>query len=248
MRSVTARHQGADASATDTGRGWEAELRAGSGRLDATAAAALLRDLADRIAGVGGGVLRWRVAAATPEHDRIATAAGLARVRELWQMRRALPLDLPADLPTRAFRPGVDDDAWLEVNNRAFAWHPDQSRWTPDDLAAPLAEPWFDPAGFLLHEEGGRLAGFCWTKEHRELDPPMGEIFVIGVDPVFHGRGLGRRLVVAGLAHLAGRGLPTAMLFTEHDNAAAVGLYRSLGFEVHHADRVYERPVPPAVG
>ena len=39
-------------------------------------------------------------------------------------------------------------------------------------ILAHEAEPWFDPAGFLLHEVDGRLAGFCWTKIHETTDPP----------------------------------------------------------------------------
>jgi mycothiol synthase len=245
MRSVAVEHRGAHARAVDTGRGWEAELHAGAGRLDVAAGSALLGGLAAEVAAVGGGALRWRVPAPTDEHQRIATAAGLRPVRELWQMRRPLPVPATTNLPTRPFRPGVDDEAWLEVNDRAFAWHPDQGGWTHDDLAARLAEPWFDPEGFLLHEVDGRLAGFCWTKEHREVQPHLGEIFVIGVDPAFQGRGLGRDLVVAGLDHLHRRGMPEGMLYTEHDNAAAVALYAGLGFRTHHEIRVFERTVPP---
>lgn len=244
MRSVAVEHQGARGRAVDAGRGFEAELTAGTGRLDVAVGTALLSALVAEVAAAGGGVLRWRVPSPTAEHERIAAGAGLARVRELWQMRRPLPVPATTDLPTRPFRPGVDDDAWLELNDRAFAWHPDQGGWTHADLAARLAEPWFDPDGFLLHEVDGRLVGFCWTKEHREVDPPLGEIFVIGVDPDVHGRGLGRALVVAGLDHLHRRGMPVGMLYTEHDNAAAVRLYDHLEFRTHHVVRVYERAVP----
>ena len=63
---------------------------------------------------------------------------------------------------------------------------------------------------------------------------------MIAVDPDFVGRGLGRALTVAGLEHLAGRGLTVGMLYVEADNAPAVGLYESLGFTVHHTDTAFE--------
>jgi mycothiol synthase len=143
----------------------------------------------------------------------------------------------------RPFRVGQDEQAWLEVNNRAFNWHAEQGGWDAATLADREAQPWFDPEGFLLHERDGRLAGFCWTKVHPDNDPPLGEIYVIAVDPAFQGLGLGRALAVAGLNWLADRGLGTAMLYVDGDNAPALHLYERLGFTVDHVDRAYTADV-----
>ena len=90
-----------------------------------------------------------------------------------------------------------------------------------------------------MHEIDGQFAGSCWTKVHADTTPPMGEIYVISVDPAFHGRGLGRSLTVAGLRWLAAAGLRVGMLFTTASNVTAVGLYHSLGFTDHRVQRVY---------
>jgi mycothiol synthase len=182
---------------------------------------------------------------ATPELDRVTAAAGLTVTRELLQLRRTLPVGEPWELDVRPFDPQRDGPAWVAVNNRAFAWHPEQSGWTLDDLAARETEPWFDPAGFLLHEVDGRLAGFCWTKVHAHEDPPLGEIYVIGVDPDHQGRGLGRPLTLAGLDHLADQGIEVGMLYVEADNVPARRLYDDLGFTTHRARRWYSIDLAP---
>ena len=145
----------------------------------------------------------------------------------------------------RPFTPGHDEEAWLALNARAFADHPDQGRWTAHDLAAREREPWFEPAGFLLAERAdGTLAGFVWTKVHPagEMAPePVGELYVLGVDPSAQGAGLGRALTAAGLDHLVGRGLRTAVLWVAGDNAAAIRTYRRAGFERAALDVRYAR-------
>jgi mycothiol synthase len=207
----------------------------------------LLGAALDAIAEEGGGHVHLWVHQPTDAHDAIAAAVGLARGRDLLQLRRPLPVEgvEGPHLELRPFRP-EDADAWLEVNNRAFDWHPEQGGWDRSTLAERQAEPWFDPAGFLLHERDGRLAGFCWTKVHADEDPALGEIYVIAVDPDFHGLGLGRALVLAGLDHLARQGLGTGMLYVDADNTAAVRLYDDLGFTTDHVDRAYTGDVSPA--
>jgi mycothiol synthase len=183
-----------------------------------------------------GQLLSLESEPATEADAAEARAAGLSLVRCNQQLRVALPLaDSTPPLPTRAFALGADDDAFLRVNNLAFAWHPDQSDQTHDQLNELVQEPWFDAEGFLLHEIDGTLAGFCWTRVHAETatDPQLGEIFVIAVDPSFHGQGLGRSLTIAGLAFLASKSIEVGMLHVEHDNVAAQSLYRDLGFVEH---------------
>ncbi|MEU8421570.1 mycothiol synthase [Micromonospora sp. NPDC048835] len=174
-----------------------------------------------------------------PSAAALAVDLGFTRARVLWQLRRPLaaPLGeprLPDGVVLRAFRPGADDAAWLALNARAFAEHPEQGRWTSDDLRVRLAEPWFDPAGFLLAEETatGRLLGFHWTKVHeRPGSARIGEVYVLGVEPTAHGGGLGRALTTAGLAHLRDRrGLDRVMLYVDDSNTGAVALYERLGF------------------
>lgn len=187
---------------------------------------------------------RWVVSSPTEETDAEALARGLGHRRDLYQLRVALPLPAAVGTPaeTRPMRPGTDDEAaWIRVNNRAFADHPDQRGFTPARLHERMAEPWFDAAGFRLHERDGRLAAFCWTKVHppQPPDPALGEIYVIGVDPDFHGLGLGRSMTVAGLDWLADHGLRTGMLYVDAVNTTAIHLYESLGMTRHHTDRVY---------
>ncbi len=220
-------------------------------------AGALLDAVGPEAASRGGGRIVLWVNGGDGALDAAARAAGFRRRREQFQMRVPLPLTespkWPPGIDSRAFVPGRDDGDWIRVNNRAFAGHPDQGSWSETTLTKRMAEPWFDPAGFLLAIRAAdhSLAGFCWTKVHEPDvetgDGRLGEIYVIGVDPDHQGTGLGRALTVAGLAHLAEvRHCPTGMLYVDGTNTAALGLYRALGFDVHRADLAYEREVASA--
>ncbi|KJY27253.1 MULTISPECIES: mycothiol synthase [Streptomyces] len=175
----------------------------------------------------------------------LAQVLGLTLFRELRQLRRPLGPDspplpdpvLPSGVTVRTFVPGQDDTAWLAANAAAFAHHPEQGSLTQRDLDDRVAQPWFDPKGFFLAEREGELVGFHWTKVHAEEQ--LGEVYVVGVRPGAQGGGLGKALTAIGLHHLAGAGLPTAMLYVDADNPAALAVYEGLGFTTHEVDLMY---------
>ncbi len=177
----------------------------------------------------------------------LAARYGYGPVRELWKMRLTTAAELPeAALPEgvtlRAFRPGLDEDAWLAANKAAFAHHPEQGSMTRADLDARMSEPWFDPAGLLLAVDAAdAILGFHWTKVHPRhgAHPAIGEVYVVGVTPAAQGIGLGKALTVAGIRHLQDQGLHAVMLYVDADNAPAVALYRRLGFTRWDVDVMY---------
>jgi mycothiol synthase len=168
-----------------------------------------------------------------PAAAALAERFGLAATRKLWVMTRdADPVDVPEidGVTIRGYRDS-DADEVLRVNAAAFAHHPEQGSMDAANLAERMSEPWFDPAGLLVADTGppghGLLA-FHWTKQH---NAELGEVYVVAVDPAAQGRGLGRAVTAAGLAHLAGLGVRRILLYVESDNDAAIATYSKLGFE-----------------
>ncbi len=91
---------------------------------------------------------------------------------------------------------------------------------------------WVDSQRILLWGSNGKIAGFCWTKIHRDFvnQDPIGELYVIGVDPNEAGKGIGKAVCTEGLIYLKEKGIKQAMLYVDEDNEAGKGLYTALGF------------------
>lgn len=184
-----------------------------------------------------------RLWAYIPELTQAAEAAGFSLERELDHMRVPLPLsqrpEFPPEIAVRGFREGVDEEVWLEGNNRAFAGHPENGNWGIADLDRRRRRPWFSSEGLRMAWDGDALAGYCWTKVPSSR---AGEIYVIGVLPGYQGRGLGKALLLEGIRHMYESDQARAcVLYVDASNTPAVNMYRSMGFSHHHTDRSYLR-------
>jgi ribosomal protein S18 acetylase RimI-like enzyme len=92
-------------------------------------------------------------------------------------------------------------------------------------LAAVIAS--IEPeAGLFVHEVGGRPVASAICVQHRDL----AGLFEVATDRGQQRRGHARRLLLSALKWARQRGTRRAWLQVEADNAAALALYRSLGF------------------
>ena len=131
-------------------------------------------------------------------------------MRHILKLSRSLidPIEhIPHPYTFITFDPKIHSKSWLALNNKVFVNHPDQGNWAMADLENRMSEPWFDPAGFFLCIHDDVIVGFCWTKIHQDLvnADPVGELYVIGVDPEEHSKGIGKTVCNEGLIYLRGK-------------------------------------------
>ncbi|HCG56609.1 MULTISPECIES: mycothiol synthase [Brevibacterium] len=175
-----------------------------------------------------------------PAAQALANKHGLGRDRVLYQMRTDSGLSLddlpqtsaPDGITIRSFAPG-DEDGWRRVNNAAFDWHPEQGSQTPEDFAEITQAPDFDPDSVILAIRDDQIIGFHQTKlTDSDVEGRLGEVYVVGVDPSIHAKGVGKALTIEGMRRMVAAGANVIELYVESDNAPALGLYERLGFHV----------------
>ena len=197
----------------------------------------------------------------------LATKAGMVPSRHLWCM--SAPLGNPSPdseaehepdheemaLTIGPYRGPADDEGILAVNAAAFGALPDQGSWTQEDLDARFAAEWFDPADLLvMRDQQQQIVGFHWTKVHQPGSigfptprpagaSPVGEVYVLALDPRVQGRGWARPLLRAGLEHLRQRGCREVILYVDDSNVGARRLYLREGFRDDRLDILYRVPI-----
>jgi mycothiol synthase len=140
-----------------------------------------------------------------------------------------------------------EEEALARIQNLAFegqwGYHPN----TPETIAFYTRLGNADTDNVILSCEDNKITGYCWL----EILPGgklggefVGEIHMIGTIPEYQGKGIGKKVLLAGLSYLRDRGVTNAYLSVDSENESALALYESVGFELHRKTLWYEKQVP----
>ena len=140
-----------------------------------------------------------------------------------------------------------EEDKLTEIQNRSFA---DTWGYNPNTVEAityRINLSNCSPEDVVLTFDREKVIGYCWTEITYEGEAGIGKrkgrIFMLGVEPDYQGMGVGKRVLLAGLAQLKSKGLRVAELTVDSENKAARALYRSVGFEVRTSSLWYEKVI-----
>jgi mycothiol synthase len=149
-------------------------------------------------------------------------------------------------LGCRHLQPGEEDKLTL-IQNRAFVGDWGYNPNTVETITYYLNLSNRSPEDVVLACDGDKIIGYCWTGitggEKEASSDRKGRIYMIGTDPDYRGKGVGRRVLLAGLAHLRNRGIQVAELTVDSENKVAYALYQSIGFKVWTSSLWYEKVV-----
>ncbi len=147
-------------------------------------------------------------------------------------------------LPCRHLRLG-EEDKLTQIQNRSFAgtWGYNPNR--VEDVIYSTRLTGCCAEDVILAEEGDRIAGYCWTRITHDsaTDERKGQVFMLGVDPDCRGRGVGKRVLLAGLSYLRSKGLEVAELTVDSKNREACALYRAVGFKRRTSNLWYQKAI-----
>ncbi|NIO09820.1 MAG: GNAT family N-acetyltransferase [Deltaproteobacteria bacterium] len=140
-----------------------------------------------------------------------------------------------------------EEERLAQIQNRSFADTWGFNPNTPEEIAYALNLSSAATTDVVLIYDAARPVGYCWTKINREKSAETGKekgrIFMLGVDPDYRKRGIGRLALRAGLSYLKEKDIGIVELTVDSENPAACSLYKSFGFQVTARSFYYEKRV-----
>ena len=131
-----------------------------------------------------------------------------------------------------------------DIQNRSFA-----NAWgfnpnTRDEIAYRINLSSCSPKNIIMAFRGDKPVGYCWTRmlseKNRASGIMNGEIHMLGVDPDFQKKGIGRKVLLAGLSYLKNNNISIVELTADSENRGGLRLYKAVGFKEFMKTEWYE--------
>jgi len=140
-----------------------------------------------------------------------------------------------------------EENLLTEIQNRCFADAWGFNPNTEEEIAYRLNMHGRSPDDVILTYLDDLPVGYCWTiinaEENKKRKKSKGLIHMLGVDPHYRKREIGKAILLNGLTDLKAKGVDTVELTVDSQNPAACSLYESMGFEVYAKTEWFEKSV-----
>ena len=148
------------------------------------------------------------------------------------------------DYPCRPMAEG-EIEKLTKLQNRSFldTWGFNPN--TPEEISYRIRLPNASFEDITLCFVRDVPIAYCWAKikfdERTFMDGQEGRIMMLGVNPDYQGKGLGKKVLMKGLTRLKNRGVRIVDLTVDGENHVARALYESLGFELRAHSLWYQK-------
>jgi mycothiol synthase len=209
--------------------------------------------LVERATERAGTLRAKRVQVNIPRDDksgkRLFAKMGFRFVRRFLELR----LDLskahfsdvtPDDYPCRPMMEG-EDEKLTNLQNRSFldTWGFNPN--TTEEISYRIHRPKVSLEDLTLCLDRNEPIGYCWANidfgKGAVMGGKRGRINMIGVDPNYRGKGVGKKVLIVGLTQLKSRGVRFVDLTVDCDNKPARALYHSIGFDLRTSSLWYQK-------
>jgi len=181
---------------------------------------------------------------------RVLSRLGFSLIRRFLELGLDIAdvgeLDMAQAAPGCRYLQHGEEDNLTQLQNRAFAGAWGYNPNTVEEITFRVNSSTCSREDIVLIYEGDIAIGYCCIGISCEEGIPSirkGRILMLGVAPDYRGKGMGKKLVLTGLARLKSKGLQVAELTVDSENKAACALYQSIGFEVQANTFWYEKVI-----
>jgi mycothiol synthase len=176
---------------------------------------------------------------------------GFTFIRYFFEMRLDIastqpPTVIPGPTDSRRLKNG-EEALLTELQNRCFGDTWGFNPNTTEEIAYRLNMHGRCADDVILTYLDNQPVGYCWTiidpETNASSNKCKGLIHMLGVDPDYRQKEIGKTILLNGLQDLNSRGIDIVELTVDSENPAACSLYETVGFETVARTQWFEKMV-----